>query len=205
MARYEAGLQAELMPYHRASVFADRLFHARADRARGLRICAMQRLADVRLREGRRARRAGRHGGGARDHERDGDGPSGRADARFRFACACCACGSRRRRSRNAAATAGTGARRTLFQRAAAALPATPVEDTASARLSSYPGRELGASGSATRAQVPALRGAAVGAGAAAGADAAGCFAALAFALDQHVAQRLARDEARLDAPQAGR
>jgi 2-polyprenyl-6-methoxyphenol hydroxylase-like FAD-dependent oxidoreductase len=44
MARYEAGLQAELMPYHRASVFADRLFHARADRARGVAVGALQRL-----------------------------------------------------------------------------------------------------------------------------------------------------------------
>ena len=36
-ARFEAGLRAELEPYHTASVRADRLFHARAERARGAR------------------------------------------------------------------------------------------------------------------------------------------------------------------------
>ncbi len=37
VARFETGLRAELEPYHTASVRADRLFHARAERARGAR------------------------------------------------------------------------------------------------------------------------------------------------------------------------
>ena len=43
-ARYEAGLRAELYPYHRASMVADQLFHNRADRARGQRGSPLQRL-----------------------------------------------------------------------------------------------------------------------------------------------------------------
>jgi hypothetical protein len=43
-AKFEAGLRAELYPHFRASVWADQVFHSRANRARGQRINPLRRL-----------------------------------------------------------------------------------------------------------------------------------------------------------------
>lgn len=43
-AKFEAALQADLQPYHRASAVADQLFHSRANRARGQRGNVVQRF-----------------------------------------------------------------------------------------------------------------------------------------------------------------
>jgi 2-polyprenyl-6-methoxyphenol hydroxylase-like FAD-dependent oxidoreductase len=43
-AVYEAGLQAEVQPYHQASIWADQLFHVRAVRSRGQPVPMLRRL-----------------------------------------------------------------------------------------------------------------------------------------------------------------
>jgi hypothetical protein len=43
-AVYEAGLQAEVMPYHQASIWADQLFHVRAVHARGQAVPLLRRV-----------------------------------------------------------------------------------------------------------------------------------------------------------------
>jgi 2-polyprenyl-6-methoxyphenol hydroxylase-like FAD-dependent oxidoreductase len=43
-AVYEAGLKAEVMPYHQASIWADQLFHVRAEHARGLPVSFPRRV-----------------------------------------------------------------------------------------------------------------------------------------------------------------
>jgi 2-polyprenyl-6-methoxyphenol hydroxylase-like FAD-dependent oxidoreductase len=44
VAKFEAGLRAEILPYHKASVLGDQLFRGRAERARGQRLQLSQRL-----------------------------------------------------------------------------------------------------------------------------------------------------------------
>ena len=196
-------LQAEIMPYHQASIWADQLFHARADRARGLRrarAAARCRCTATRSSSCRpcwstwwwRARSQG-----------DGDGPSGRADAPVRFVLHIVRVWLSPR-SQNALLPPGPERSRSdpARRRGAAELGRRHGQRRLTL-VRSRPGGRCGRVRGAGSRQV-----AGVGGGRWCGRRPPGrgpcgrLLAGLGLALDQVVAQRFARDEARLDAPQ---